>query len=359
MDARPKAIWREWETGDSMATPTLADIAKRVGVSTAAVSIALNKGETTRVSAKTRQRILKAAEEMSYSPNELAKALAENRTRLLGLIVPLRDPIFFNSFIAQALSGIQSTLMRRGYNLLVYSPTGQNGMIARDKVYESKFIDGIIFVNTRSCSANTVNETIRDLQAAKVKFSMINSYYGRAPINYVGVDDAAIGAAAADYLVGKGHRRIAFLSGTHTLPGHMQLVKGLERGLRKHELELPETMIGCTEYDRDQAFAILDRWFQHKSHRPSAILAADDQLLMHLYDYADLRKFTIPDDVSVLARRNIGIEDHIRPRPTSIVIPTFEMGQLAADLLISSIEDVKHEPRRVMLPFQLIEGATV
>lgn len=341
-----------------MGTPTLSDIAKRVGVSAAAVSIALNKGETTRVSAKTRQRILKVAEELSYSPNELAKALAENKTRLVGLVVPFRDPIFFNLFIAQTLAGIQSTLMRRGYNLLVYSPSGQNGLMARNKIYESKYTDGIIFVNTRSCSASTVNETIRELQAAKIKFSMINSYYGHAPINYVGVDDAAIATAAADYLVGKGHRRIAFLSGAHTLPAHVQLAKGLDRGLRKHGLSLPPELIGCSEYDREQAFAILDRWFRGKGRKPTAILASDDQLLFHLYDYADLRKMTIPDDVSVLARRNSGIDDHMRPRPTSIVIPTFQIGELAADLLIDTIENPKHEPRRIMLPFELVEGAT-
>lgn len=342
-----------------MDIPTLSDIAKRVGVSEAAVSIALNKGETNRVSAKTRERILEVAKELNYSPNELAKALAENRTHLVGLVVPMRDPIFFNLFIAQTLSGIQSTLMHRGYNLLVYSPTlDQDKSTARKKIYESRYTDGVIFVNTRSCSASTVNETIRELQSAKVRFSMINSYYGRAPINYVGVDDSAIATAAVDYLVGKGHKRIAFLSGVHTLPGHVQMIRGLERGLRKHGLGLRTALIGCTEYDQGQAFAILDRWFARKGNRPSAILVADDQLLMHLYDYADLRKMAIPEDVSVLARRNIAIEDHIRPRPTSIVVPTFQMGQIAAELLIDTIEDPNCEPRRTMLPFELIEGST-
>lgn len=341
-----------------MGRPTLSDIAKRVGVSEAAVSIALNKGETTRVSAKTRQRILDVATEMSYVPNELAKALAENRTRLLGLVVPMRDPIFFNLYIAQTLAGIQKTLMRRGYNLLVYSPSGQSGLIGRDNIYESKYTDGIILVNTRSCSATTVHETISELNAAKVKFSMINSYYGRAPINYVGVDDAAIGTAAADYLVAKGHQRIAFLSGMHMLPTHIQLVRGLERGLREYGLSLPAELIGCTEYDRDRAFAILDRWLLRKRHRPSAIVTADDQLLMHLYDYIDLRKLRIPEDVSVLARRNIGVEDHIRPKPTAIVIPTFRIGEMAADLLIDTVEKPDCEPRKILLPFELIEGIT-
>jgi LacI family transcriptional regulator len=125
------------------AAPKLSDIARRAGVSIAAVSIALNKGATTRVSAVKRKLILDLAQEMGYYPNALAKALSEQRTRLFGLAVPLRDPIVFNQFIAQALSGIQSTLMRRGYNLLVFSPSGKPGRATRDQVLESKFTDGL------------------------------------------------------------------------------------------------------------------------------------------------------------------------------------------------------------------------
>jgi DNA-binding LacI/PurR family transcriptional regulator len=214
-------------------------------------------------------------------------------------------------------------------------------------------------VNTRSCSASIVNKTIRDVRAAKVKFVMINSYYGHAPINYVGVDDAAIAEKAADYLVEKGHRRIALLSGSQQLPAHAQIVKGMIRGLNKHNLTLPGEWVGCSEYDRDKAFAILDGWFKQKGTRPTAVLVADDQLLLHLYDYADLRKMRIPEDVSVLARRNVGNEDHVRPKPSSIVIPTFQIGQLAAQLLIDAVEKPDCQPRRVMLPFELIEGTTV
>src|SRR5665213_891018 len=182
-----------------MSAPKLADIAKRAGVSIAAVSIALNNRDTKRVGAAKREEIQRIAEELSYTPNELAKALAEQRTRLLGLMVPLRDPIFFNHFIAQALSGIQATLMRRGYNLLVYSPSGRPGRSTRDQILESKFTDGLIFINTRSCSTRDVAETVQELNAAQIKFTMINSYYGRAPVNYVGVDDSAIGEAAVHY----------------------------------------------------------------------------------------------------------------------------------------------------------------
>jgi DNA-binding LacI/PurR family transcriptional regulator len=341
-----------------MAAPKLSDIAKRTGVSTATVSLALNKGETTRVGAKKRAEILRVAEDMGYYPNELAKALAERKTRLLGLVVPLRDPIFFNQFIAQALSGIQSTLMRRGYNLLIFSPSGKPGRATRDQIMESRFTDGLVLINTRSCTTQDVSDTINELNAAQIRFSMINSYYGRAPINYVGVDDAKLGEAAADYLVSKGHRKVAFLSGAATLPVHMQLTKGLQRGMAKHGLTLPSTRVGCTQYDRERAFTILDEWFGNKRNQPSAIFTADEQLLLHLYDYVEARGMAVPDDVSILARGNVGSGDRLRPRPTSLVIPTFRMGELATDMLIDTIEKPNVKPQRVLLPFELVLGTT-
>jgi DNA-binding LacI/PurR family transcriptional regulator len=341
-----------------MAAPRLSDIAKRAGVSAAAVSIALNNATTKRVSPEKRKIILKIAEEMGYSPNELAKALAQRRTRLLGLVVPMRDPIFFNQFIAQALSGIQSTLMRRGYNLLIFSPSGKPGRATSDQILESRFTDGLILINTRSCTTQDVNDTIEEMRTAEIKFAMINSYYGKAPINYVGVDDAAIGQAAAEYLVSRGHRRIAFLSGLSTLPAHLQLTKGLRRGLAKHGLTLPDAYIGCTQYEVEGAKAVLHEWFKNRRTMPTAIFAADDQLLLHLYDHLETHGMTIPKDVSVLGRGNMGGGEHLRPRPTSLVIPTFRMGQMAADLVIDSIEVPMSKPQRIFLPFELLPGTT-
>ena len=341
-----------------MAAPKLVDIAKRAGVSIAAVSIVLNDRATKRVSASKREEILKIAEELSYAPNELAKALAERRTRLLGLMVPLRDPIFFNHFIAQALSGIQATLMRRGYNLLVYSPSGRPGRATRDQILESRFTDGLIFINTRSCTTRDIAETIQELDAAKIKFTMINSYYGRAPVNYVGVNDAAIGEAAVNYLVDRKHRRIGFLSGSEKLPTHIHLLQGMRRGMAAHGLELPPERVGCSGYVEEAAFAILDRWFANKHSKPTAIFCGEDQLLMHLYDYVEARGMTIPDDIAVLGRGNAGLVSMLRPRPTAFYIPTFEMGELAAEMLIDSIEKPEQKRQRVLLPFKLHPGQT-
>lgn len=341
-----------------MSAPKLSDIAKRAGVSVAAVSIALNNKETTRVSPAKRELIRKIAHDLGYSPNELAKALAERRTRLLGLMVPMKDPIFFNQFIAQALSGIQAAVMRRGYNLLIYSPSGRPGRATRDQILESRFADGLIFINTRSCTARDINDTIHELDTAKIPFTMINSYYGRAAINYVGVDDTALAEAAVRYLVERGHKKIAFLSGAATLPTHIHLLHGLRRGMAAAGLQLKPEYIGCSNYDPTEAFTILDSWFARRKERPTAVFTADDSLLVHMYDYVEARQLSVPDDVAILTRANSANAGGLRPRPTAFFVPTFEMGRLAADVLINSIETPEQERQRVLLPFTFAEGRT-
>ena len=341
-----------------MPAPTLWDVATLAGVSDATVSIALSNKVTTRVSAKKRLEILNIAKKIGYVPNAVAKALAERRTRLLGLMVPLRDPIFSNQFMVQALSGIQSTLMRRGYNLLVYSPSGYPGLATSDRILETKFTDGLIFINTRSCSTSDVNETIRELDAAGIKFAMINSYYGRASINYVGVDDFALGKAAAHHLLDRGHKHFAFLSGFQTQPAHIHLLRGMKRAVSERGLSFAPENVGCTNYDRQQAFEVIDKWLNFKQQRPTAIFCADEQVLIYLYEYAEIRSLSLPQDMSVLGRGNSEFISLLRPHPTAFSIPTFGMGELAADMLIDSIEKLVTTRRRVLLPFEFCQGQT-
>jgi|SRR6187402_343219 len=340
-----------------MTPPKLADIAKRAEVSIAAVSIALNNRDTKRVSEAKRNEIRAIAEELNYIPNELAKALAQQKTRLLGLRVPFRDPIL-NHFIAQVLSGIQATLMRRGYSLLLYSPTDNPGRSTREQILERRFTDGLIFVNTGSCSTRDIAERIQLLKAAKIKFVMINSYTHRSSVNYVGVDNSAMGEAAVRYLVQRKHRRIAFLSGSGKLPTHLHLLQGLRRGVVAHGLDLPAEHIGCSENNEETTFRILDRWFASKRSAPTAIFCADDQLLKHLYDYVEARGKRLPEDVAVIGRGNAGFNSLLRPRPTAFHLPTFEMGELGAEMLIDLIEKPEQKHQRVLLPFKLHAGDT-
>ena len=147
---------------------TIHDVARKAKVSIASVSLVMNDPETPRVGATKRTIIQQVAQELGYAPSGIAKALNKGETKILGLVVPLRDPIFFNSFIAQVLSGIQAAIVTRGYHLMIYSHQTNTGQITANELRQSRFADGLIVLNTRMCTKADQENTIAALHLAHI-----------------------------------------------------------------------------------------------------------------------------------------------------------------------------------------------
>lgn len=334
--------------------PTIVDVAREAGVSTAAVSLVLNNPHTTRVGEARRKEILKVAEKLGYAPNALAKALIQRKTRILGLVVPLRDPIFFNHFIAQVLAGIQSCLIERDYHLMVFSHSARSGKITRRQILQSRFVDGLIFFNTRMCSAADMTATIQELRSAGVPFVMVNAYYGHEPINYVGFDDGQIGYIAGAFLAQRGHRRIAHLGGAHRSPMREPLLEGFRKALAAHGLSVDPKLVAYGELEKETTRAATLELLRRKNP-PSAIFSSDDQMVPEVYETIRGLGMRIPQDVAVLSRGDLYFAPYLSPKLTTVRVPTFEMGRRAAELLVDSLAAPDRPSQRILLPTELIE----
>ncbi len=333
---------------------TIYDVANAAKVSIASVSLVMNDPNTPRVGAAKRKQILALAGKLGYSPSGLARALSSGSTRILGLVVPMRDPIFFNNFIAEVLAGIQSCVMERGYHLMIYSHSAKSGRITKSELTQSRFVDGVIVFNTRMCSLQDMKDTIDDLKGAGIPFVMTNCYAGKDQINYVGVDDYEIGSNGAAYLAGRGHARIALISGAARSPMTPQVLSGFKAGLRKAGGKFDPRLHFCSDYDAKTIHDKIVAWFSG-GNPPTAIFCADDQLVPDVYRVLEELQKRIPDDVSVLGRGNLPIGTVLKPHLTTIAIPAFEMGKKAAELLIDAVAANPKVPRRISLKAQLIE----
>lgn len=333
---------------------TIYDVANAAKVSIASVSLVMNNPNTPRVGAAKRKQILALAGKLGYSPSGLARALSSGSTRILGLVVPMRDPIFFNNFIAEVLAGIQSCVMERGYHLMIYSHSASSGRITKGELTQSRFVDGVIVFNTRMCSLQDMKDTIDDLRGARIPFVMTNCYAGKDQINYVGVDDYEIGSSGAAYLAGRGHTRVALISGAVRSPMTPQVLSGFKAGLRKAGIKLEPRLHFCSDYDAKIIHDKIVAWFS-SSNPPTAIFCADDQLVPDVYRTLEELKKRIPEDVSVLGRGNLPIGTVLKPHLTTIAIPAFEMGKKAAELLIDAVAVNPAAPRRISLKAKLIE----
>lgn len=333
---------------------TIYDIAKAAGVSIAAVSLVMNDPETPRVGAQKRKSILGIAHKLGYSPSGLARALSRGSTNILGLVIPMRDAIFFNNFIAEVLAGIQTFVIERGYHLMIYSHSSSAGRITRGELTQSRFVDGVIVLNTRMCSLQDMKDSIEDLHNAEIPFVMTNCYSGDDKINYVGVDDFQVGRRGAEYLAGQGHSRIALISGASKSPMTPQLLSGFKVGLKNAGRKFIPRFHLYSEYDPKLIHAKMGEWFS-VAEPPGAIYCADDQLAPDVYSAIQDLRLNIPKDVGILGRGNLPIGTALRPQLTTFAIQPFEMGKKAAEILVEAVKTGSKSVRRIYLDAPLIQ----
>jgi LacI family transcriptional regulator len=333
---------------------TIYDLAKAAKVSIAAVSLVMNNPQTPRVGPQKRKNILELAGKLGYSPSGLARALSRGSTRILGLVVPMRDPIFFNNFIAEVLAGIQSCVMDHGFHLMIYSHSTRSGRITKGELTQSRFVDGVIVLNTRLCSLQDMKDSVSDLNKAEIPFVMTNCYAGEDKINYVGVDDLAVGKRGAEYLAGHGHKRIALINGSLRSPMTAQMLEGFKAGLKKAGRKFESRLHFCSDYDKQAISEKIVEWFSHPN-APTAIYCADDQLVPDVYRALAGMNRRIPDDVSILSRGNLPMGLDLEPKLTTFAIQPFEMGKHAAELLIEVVQKRQTKVRRIYLDAPLIK----
>jgi DNA-binding LacI/PurR family transcriptional regulator len=337
---------------------TIHDVAREAGVSTAAVSLVLNDPNTNRVGPEKKKQILRAVNRLSYAPNGVARALSKRFTKILGLVVPMRDAIFFNYFITGVLSGIQSVLIERGYHLMIYSHSARTGRMTRGQIVESRMVDGLIVINTRLCTASDMHTTITELKDAAIPFVMVNNYYGHDSINYVGVNDLQTGHQAAEYLLRKGRRRVAVLGGARKTPTGTALIESFCEAMKGAGALIEPGLVGYGEYDQPTVERITRAWLAGP-HPPTAIFCADDQMTPDVYDAVRLERKQIPRDVAILGRGDFFFTTSLHPKLTTLRLPTLDIGRRAANMLIDTLTGKSHLPEQVLLPTELIERESV
>jgi DNA-binding LacI/PurR family transcriptional regulator len=334
--------------------PTIYDVASQAKVSIAAVSLVMNDANTTRVGEAKRQEILRVARRIGYTPSGIARALSEGSTRIIGLVIPLREPIFFHPFIAEVLSGMQNCVSKRDYHLMIYSHTAGTGRVTRGEIQQSRYADGVIVLNTRMSTSQDMTATIEELRTANIPFVMVNGYSGSGQINYVGIDDEETGRAGAQYLFERGHTRIGLLCGVKKSPISASIVAGYKHAMRNHHLPYSPSLCVHCEYEPELIRQAVSKWMNQRE-RPTAIFCADDQFAPTVYAALRDLGLKVPSEVAVLARGSTALAEHVDPKLTTITVPGVEIGERAAEQLIKTLKSSTAHRRRIILPCALNE----
>ncbi len=310
-----------------MTAPTLADVAKLAGVSTASISRALN--EPHKVAESTRRKIEEAIDALGYTPNFGGRVLASNRTNTVGAIIPSMA----NAMFANGLQAFQEELAKEGVTLLVAT----TGFDAEQEFLQIKSLvaqgaDGLLLIgNDRP---DSTWEFMDKRRVAHVVAWCNSTRHGHW---FVGFDNKAAAADAARKALELGHRRIALISGQTNRndrakarrDGVFAAVAAFGQGARiTCEVEAP--------YLLDEGGRALEK-IMAQPETPTVVLCANDALAAGAMVKARELGLSLPDDLSFVGFDDVGLARVVTPALATVRVPQFEIGHAAASLLLDII----------------------
>lgn len=315
---------------------TIYDVAKELNLNPSTVSRAFKNPEM--VSEKTRKRIFETAERLGYYPNLVASLLRTSRSNLIGVLVVTRRKSW-NWYCDMFLSGADTVANENGYSLMTIISDVENYKNDVDLFIKLRFA-GIVIVSTE------ILDIDYDLPFLIPTVFVNQSNFKGPNILSSDYEDSRV---EMEYLIGLGHKKIAFIKGREDSPHTIERFRAYCDIMRENNLEVKPEWIGKS-----------DNWNPHVAYgetkrilrcdeRPTAIVASD-AMAPGVYDAIRDMGLKIPDDVSVVGYDNQELSEIISPPLTTISFPLYEMGHRAINELITlfnsnDIEIKKHSCR--------------
>jgi DNA-binding LacI/PurR family transcriptional regulator len=308
---------------------TVKDIAKKVGVSTSTVSRVLSGKGSEMIGEETRKRVFDAAAQMEYVPNPMARALKGKQTKLLGVIVrEIADP-FFASFIAS----LTTSARELGYQIVLgHANSDPETAIQISAILDTRHLDGVFAMGDLRDDNSALEQL---LQYNRVVVAMCR---GRKPgwIPKVNVDNFTGVRSMLDYLMGLGHRKIAFIDGTW-LGDIRERRDAFEQYRSEHHLQEDFYCFAAQANNADGGYAAM-REILTRSPRPTAVFASDDVTAIGAIKAATDAGLAVPGDISIAGFDDIQLGRFLTPALTTIRQPIEQMANLAMELMINLIE---------------------
>lgn len=336
---------------------TLAEVAAAAGVSKAAASFAFNQPD--RLSEETLRRVLQVAEELGYVRDPMARMLRQGRMNSIGILLPQDVPtVMANPYYSQFLVGVGAICQREGLTLLLVPPLRGSTL----KAIPHAAADGFIVCGLESDRGEVTTLNQRGVPMVLVDGEPING------VSSVEVDDRAGAAAVCEYVLGRGHRRIAIVAfepGQHDegpryrgplarrTEGICDALATVGLSLDSPGVELIE--VPCNRSGGYQAFHRL--W--SGPTRPTAIVALSDILAMGVMDAAREAGVRIPEEVSITGYDDQPEASWTTPGLTTVRQAVETKGRLAAELLVDSIFSRLDRAQQHRLPTTLVVRGSV
>jgi len=314
---------------------TSMEVARLAGVSQSAVSRVFTPGASS--SKKTNELVRKAAAELGYRPNVLARSLITGKSRMIGLVVAYLD----NYFYPEALELLSSALQKKGYHVLIFMSGNKEGDIADavDEILDYQ-VDGII-----AASVSMSSDLAKRCTSAGVPVVLFNRTQDDDRLSAVTSDNFQGGQKVARFLLAGGHKRIGYIAGWEGASTQRDREKGFTEELVRNGQELYAREVG--NFNSDEARQAARTMFS-KQNFPDAVFVANDAMAIAVIDVIRFELgLQVPEQVSVVGYDDVPISSWPAYDLTTVRQPANRMVAETVSILIESIENKTTIARRI------------
>ena len=324
---------------------TIKDVAQKVGVSTSTVSKYINGGNLRQENA---EAIRQAIAELDYRVNPFARGLKTQRSRSIGVLLPSMSAPFYGSVVMS----LEKQLRTQGYHCLISCYSAQHGL-ERDNLQFliSNGIDGLVYI-PEDLSAEEFYELTANCSIPVVQ---VDRMIQGVDSDTVLVDNSDAAHCAVTYLIEKGHRRIALISGPKFVFSAKERQVGYLRALAAHGIAYDDSLL----VSDDNTFAAGYNSFSRLmalSEPPTAVLTTNYDITIGLLTAAREQGLRIPEDLDIFGFDSVETCTMMHPPLPVVHQPEQQIGETAAQYLLQRMEGYTGEARVTRLPCRIVTG---
>ncbi len=328
---------------------TISNIAQKAGVSKMTVSRVINR--TGPVAPKTEEKIRKLIKELNYHPDHIAQSLSSKTTRTIGIVIPKKEKIFLDNYIAHILSGVSEVLKAEGYKIMLF-PVDVENEYEVNGIVQANLVDGLILLKI-----SDDDEYIKKISDLSLPSIRINNRDDGENINFIDCENIKGVKLAIDYLYHKGHKKIGFVCGRLDESNGIDRFEGYKKSINELGLEYNEDWIIKGNFDKELAYENTEKLLS-LGNKPTAIFSSDDYMALGVIEKLQEKGYRVPEDFAVIGFDDIDVASILKPSLTTIRQPMHDLGSNAASLLLDIINGKIITPVKKFLDVELIERET-
>lgn len=333
--------------GGNMKYITLKMVAEKAEVSVNTASRAINNRPD--INLETKKRVLRIAKELGYIRNAAAVALRTKKTGTIGVVIADNR----NPFYAEVLNGMEEAAREKNYHIILANT--QRDYKKEEEAINlllAKRVDGLLITPVQD-----EDEDIKNLIDANIPFVVVGRDFENIEVDAVYNDEVKGGFLATEYLIKKGHKRIALIDGfLYKSPAKSRL-EGYKKALNKYRIPLDESLISVGDINIEDGYERTKQMLE-KNLDFTAIFAYNDMMAFGSMQAIREKGLRIPEDIGLVGYDDILFCSLMNPALTTIRLKKQELGTESVKLLLSRINGNRKKAKKIMLDVDIIVRKT-